>query len=180
MGSHFLAAARTLQMDAAISEVREAQNAPWLVKKFNWWLRGHRAGAMGPYCRGLLEQCRTFRPDFLLCTGICPVDRETLLAVRDLGIVTANYLTDDPFNPRLRAPWFLSSLTSYARIDTPRRANIQDLRNAGCNCVAYLPFAYAPEIHYPDTCENPDRDAPPSDVVFAGGGDQTGFLMPKR
>jgi hypothetical protein len=94
-----------------------------------------------------------------------------VLAVRELGIVSANYLSDDPFNPRHRAPWFLSSLACYDRIYTPRRANIEDLRNAGCGCVQYLPFAYAPEIHYPETCENAEGDAPPSDVVFAGGGD---------
>ena len=172
VGSHFLAAARTLQMDAAISDVREAQNAPWLPKKFNWWLRGHRPGAMESYCRGLIEQCRTFRPDFLLCTGICPVDRETLLAVRKLGTVTANYLTDDPWNPRFRAPWFLSSLPCYDSIYTPRRANVEDLRKAGCVSVEYLPFAYAPEIHYPETCEKPECVPPASDVIFAGGGDQ--------
>ena len=65
----------------------------------------------------------------------------------------------------------LSSLACYDRIYTPRRANIEDLRDAGCGCVQYLPFAYAPEIHYPETCENAAGDAPPSDVVFAGGGD---------
>jgi spore maturation protein CgeB len=171
VGSHFLAAARTLEIDAAISDVREAQKAPWLVKKVNWWLRGHRAGAMDSYGRGLIEHCRSFRPDLLLCTGTCPVDRETLLAVRELGIVTANYVTDDPWNPRFRAPWFLSALTCYDRVYTPRRANIEDLRNAGCAKVEYLPFAYAPEVHYPEPCENPECP-PASDVVFAGGGDR--------
>jgi spore maturation protein CgeB len=171
VGRHFLSAARALHVDAEISNIRGAQEAPWLVRKINWFLRGHRAGAMGSYCEGLIAQCRTFRPDVMLCTGICPLDRKTLLAIRELGIVSANFLTDDPFNPRHRAPWFMSTLPHYDRIYTPRHANICDLRNAGCQSVEYLPFGYAPDIHYPESCENADCDLPASDVVFAGGGD---------
>jgi len=172
VGRHLLSAARSLRIDAEISNMRDAQKAPWLVKKVNWFLRGHRPGAMECYCKELIEQCRAFRPDLLLCTGICPVDRKTLLAIGELGIVSANFLTDDPFNPRHHAPWFMSTLPHYDRIYTPRRANMEDLRNAGCKSVEYLPFAYAPDVHYPDSCESTQSDLPASDVVFAGGGDR--------
>ncbi len=168
---HFLSAGRALQIDAEISNIRRAQDAPWLVRKVNWFLRGHRAGAMESYCKGLIEQCRTFRADLLLCTGICPVDRKTLLTIRELGIESANFLSDDPFNPRHRAPWFMSTLPHYDRIYTPRHANIRDLRNAGCAVVEYLPFAYAPDTHYPDLCKSAECDIAPSDVIFAGGAD---------
>jgi spore maturation protein CgeB len=172
VGRHFLSAARALQVDAEISNIRKAYEAPWLVRKINWFLRGHRAGGMESYCRGLLDQCRTFRPDLLLCTGICPLDRKTLFAIRELGIESANFLTDDPFNPRHRAPLFISTLPHYDRIYTPRHANIRDLRNAGCAVVEYLPFAYAPDTHYQDVCKSAECEVAPSDVIFAGGADR--------
>lgn len=172
VGRHFFSAAQILKTDAAISNMRDAEKAPWLVKKINWFLRGHRPGAMQSYRKELIEQCRTFRPDLLLCTGICPVDFKALSVIRELGIRSANFLTDDPFNPRLRAPWFLATLSLYDTLYTPRRANMQDLRNAGCKRVEYLPFAYAPDVHHPESSESSQSDVPPSDVVFAGGGDR--------
>jgi hypothetical protein len=49
-----------------------------------------------------------------------------------MGIKRFNFLTDDPFNRAHYAPWFLKALPDYDVVFSPRRANIQDLLNAGC------------------------------------------------
>jgi len=91
---------------------------------------------------------------------------KTLLEARKAGVVTANFLTDDPWNPAHRAPWFLTALPHYDFVFTPRRANMNDLELAGCKKVEYLAFAYGEELHFPS-----DRPAADCDVFFAGGAD---------
>src|SRR5262249_27682881 len=55
---------------------------------------------------------------------------------------------------------------------SPRRANMEDLRRLDCPAVSYVPFAYAPELHFPEpsaTAEEQARFA--AEVVFSGGAD---------
>ncbi|MBV8570274.1 MAG: glycosyltransferase [Acidobacteriaceae bacterium] len=80
--------------------------------------------------------------------------------------MTANFLTDDPWNPAHYAHWFLEALPAYDFVFTPRRANIDDLRRSGCNAVEYLPFGYADDVHAPAQQALGDCD-----VFFAGGAD---------
>jgi hypothetical protein len=89
-----------------------------------------------------------------------------------MGIKRFNVLTDDPFNRAHYAPWFLKALPDYDVVFSPRLANIQDLLNAGCPRVEYLPFGYDDELFYPEDPSNINRDATVPDVVFAGGADR--------
>jgi spore maturation protein CgeB len=83
-----------------------------------------------------------------------------------------NFLTDDPWNPHHTARWFMRALPEYDIVFTPRKANIEDLRLAGCTRVQYLPFAYSPDVHYPDPPVNRDEEKHyGADVFFAGGAD---------
>jgi spore maturation protein CgeB len=61
----------------------------------------------------------------------------------------------------------------YDYVFSPRRATLSDLRSQGCLSACYLPFAYAPELHFPEapTDEN-ERTCLASDIVFAGGADR--------
>jgi spore maturation protein CgeB len=83
-----------------------------------------------------------------------------------------NFLTDDPWNSHHTARWFMRALPEYDIVFTPRKANIEDLRLAGCTRVQYLPFAYSPDVHYPDPPANRDEEKHyGADVFFAGGAD---------
>src|SRR5271155_2120910 len=90
--------------------------------------------------------------------------------IRSFGTIVANYSTDDPWNPRLVAPWFLSALPAYDVIFTPRSANIDDFRNCGVKNIHFVPFGYDPDTHRPW----PEKLATgvPSDVLFVGGCDE--------
>jgi spore maturation protein CgeB len=105
----------------------------------------------------------------VLTTGRAPLDRSHIENLHGQGIKVINYSTDDPWNPVLRASWFLSTLPSYDVIFTPRRATLDDFRRCGVRAVHYLPFAYDPEVHRP--WSEKEATATPSDVLFVGGCD---------
>jgi len=124
---------------------------------------------MGRFAARVLETCAAARCSFVLTTGCAPLDRSHIERIRSLGARIVNYSTDDPWNPALRAPWFLSALPAYDAVFTPRQANIDDFHRCGVHTVRYLPFAYDREVHRP--WPEPASFAAPSDVLFVGGCD---------
>jgi spore maturation protein CgeB len=151
---------------------KEAFRGPALVAKLNWWLRGRRPTFLHKFSQTVLEACREFQPDFLLATGIAPIASDALRSIGSLGIHRLNYLTDDPWNPHHKAPWFMDSLSHYDHVFSPRRANLEDLHKLDGPEVSYLPFAYAPQVHFADPPASEEESMRfASDVVFAGGAD---------
>jgi spore maturation protein CgeB len=172
VGGHLLMAARALGLQVHVCDTNRAFAAPKALVKLNWWLRGHRPPRLGRFCREVLGICESFRPHWLLATGLAPLDARTLATVKEMGIVTLNYLTDDPWNPVHRAPWFMEALPLYDYVFTPRRSNRDDLAALGCRHVEYLPFGYNPQVHFPDPpATSEEQSYFDTDVVFAGGAD---------
>ena len=173
IGSHLLDAAWDLGCHAELLDVTTAQAGPAWRRKLFWHLMGHRPANLGRFNRQLLERCASFRPDIVLVTGIAPVMGESLRAIRRLGVATADYLTDDPWNPANSARHFWSALSQFDWIFSPRHAAIPDLRAFGCRQVEYLPFAYHPAIHFlepPPTEEIRLRYA--CELAIIGGADR--------
>lgn len=172
IGAHFQQASQQLGLQTFFCDTEQAFKAPWPLAKINWWLRGHRPTQLEGFSDYVLKVCREFNPHFLLSTGLAPITAKTLDAIGGLGIVRLNFLTDDPWNPALRTSWFFQALPFYDFVFSPRRSNLNDLIKLRCPRVSFLPFGYAPELHYAEsaiTTEEQDRFT--SDVVFAGGAD---------
>ncbi len=172
IGSHFRRAAEELSVPVEICDTRPAFDAPWPVVQFGWRVLGHRPPRLGAYGRQVLALCEALRPRWLLATGMAPLTRDTLARLRALGVNCFNHLTDDPWNPAHRAAWFLEALPAYQIVFSPRRANLDDLRALGCRQVHYLPFAYAPHIHFPEQAQGQERSQFDCDVLFYGGADR--------
>jgi spore maturation protein CgeB len=172
VGAHLLNAARELGLQVELCDSDSAFAAPWLVAKINWRLRGHRPSRLDDFSREVVEACQRLRPKWLISTGISPISDRALESIGGLGTRRLNFLTDDPWNPAHRAPWFMKTLPLYDHVFSPRRANLEDLRRLGCRQVSYLQFAYAPEIHF---AEPPSKGAEEerfaADTIFAGGAD---------
>lgn len=165
-------AAAELGIDTHVAEAKMAMDAPLWVNRFNWWLRGRRPTRLEAFGRHVVGLCEKWRPEWLLATGIAPLSARVLSAVGSLGVRTANYLTDDPWNPAHRAGYFMKALPLYDRVFSPRRANLTDLSQLGCADVSYLPFAYAPELHFAElAASNEEVDRFACDVFFAGAAD---------
>lgn len=172
IGSHFRRAAEDLSVPVELCDTRAAFEAPWPVVQWNWRVRGHRPPGLNSFSRQVLSQCQALRPRWLLATGMAPLTANTLRRLRELDVACLNYLTDDPWNPAHRAGWFLDALPYYDQVFSPRRANLDDLRRLGCGQVDYLPFAYAPQIHYPESAPPEESGRFECDVLFYGGADR--------
>jgi hypothetical protein len=173
IGSHFLRAAKRLGIQVSLVDSNHALSSNIWVNRYYFHLRGHARPHLRKASEEVLEACRTFQPSLLLATGLAPITAGHLRAIRAMGIATANYLTDDPFNPVNRARWFTSALPEYGCIFNPRYANFGDLCAVGCQDLRYLPFAYEPDIHFPEAPTDPSEAARlASDAFFVGGGDK--------
>jgi hypothetical protein len=173
VGAHFLEAATSLGLEAVLEDVRPAYDGPRWLRRLKWWLRGRLPNRLGPFSAQVVERCAALRPRWVLATGIAPLAPWALERLGELGARCLNFLTDDPWNPAHRAPWFLQALPLYDRVFSPRRANLDDLRRLGCRSASYLPFAYAPRLHF---AEEPapaaGAEGSDADLFFAGGADR--------
>jgi hypothetical protein len=171
IGSHFREAASALSIPAEIHDTRPVFDAPWPVVQFNWRVLGHRPPHLAAFSRAVDSRCQAMHPRWLLATGAAPVTAKTLQRLGDLGVQRLSFLTDDPWNPAQRAAWFLDALPFYDLVFSPRRVNLDDLRRLGCRQVQYLPFAYAPHIHFPEHASPDELSQFECDVLFYGGAD---------
>jgi hypothetical protein len=171
VGAHLYEAAQALGLPVRLCDVKQAFDAPrWLVR-LNWHLRGRRPAKLRAFSETVVQACRDFRPSCLLSTGLSPINAKALIAIQDLGVARLNYLTDNPWNPAMRAAFFLHALPHYDHVFSPRQANLDALHAHGCRDVSYLPFAYAPSQHFFEPVQPAEEFALASDVIFVGGAD---------
>lgn len=172
VGLHLKNAAPAAGIEMSVMNMEEAYAGPRLLRTLYWRLLGHRPMQMDEFSARLVERCRVEKPDFVLTTGLAPVNETALKHIAGMGIPVANFLTDDPWNPAHRAPWFMRALPHYRHVFTPRHANEDQLRSCGVPDVSYLPFAYATEDHHPPAdLTDEDRKRWGGLVAFIGGAD---------
>lgn len=172
VGAHLIAAASGLDVELLVADLRDAWTAPVWRQKAEWWLRGHRPAALRTFSERVTLEALQRRVDLVLTTGLAPVDAAALQRLKGSGIVCANFLTDDPWNPAHRAPWFFDALARYDLVFSPRRGNMTDLSAVGGPTVEYLPFGFDPGQHFPDPPVDPaECERFSADLVFAGGAD---------
>ncbi len=153
---------------------------------FHWRSSTGGSEATGPRtfddsaCR-VERQCGETNAKWLVSTGIAPLTAESLESIGRRGTVRMNFLTDDPWNPGHRSDWFMRALPHYDVVYTPRASNVSDLKRAGCADVRYLPFAYAPDLHFPELPASAEEDGRyAADVMFAGGRGSGKSPIPRR
>lgn len=168
VGSHFYRAARQMDLPVEMVDIRNAY-AKGLGLRFFQKLSGGKPLYSRRFNQLLAKAVHQGAPDLVLVTGIVPVDPLTLQTIRESKAICVNYLTDDPWNPAQYAPWFIKALPFYDGVFSPRKENLEELKQLGCKSVSYLPFAYEPALHYP---ERGNPLAHGTDVVFIGGADR--------
>jgi hypothetical protein len=171
VGAHLLKAARGLGIDVHFRDASAAFATSTWRQRVDWWARGRRPSRLREFSAALVRDVAELRPSHVLTTGIAPVDRDALAALGALGVRRLNFLTDDPWNAAHRAPWFMEALREYDEVFSPRRANVSELEAIGGPRVTYLRFGYAPEVHFLQAPDAPERARYEADVMFAGGAD---------
>ena len=167
LGSSLLRAAHRLGNEAKLCDTKSAWRHGTLRQKLFWHFAGRRPIALGRFSQAILETCAQFRPDVIVTTGSAPISARTLRSCRQKGVKCVNFSTDDPFNPRQRAPWLLRALREYDVVFTPRTANQEELSRHGCQRVVYLPFGYDDALFFAEQNVDPKEE---SDLFFAGTG----------
>ena len=177
VGASLERAAKSLSIAVHLMDATRAMDGPRWLRMAKWHLMGHTPARLSGFSRDVVTFCRKWKPDLLITTGLAPITREALAQIRALGIRCSNYSTDDPWNPEHRAHWFLDALSEYDFIFTPRHANIDELKRISQATVSCVPFAYDPELFYPEQLDPVERATFASDVVFAGGADKDRVLF---
>jgi hypothetical protein len=170
MGYYLASAATRLGLNYQIIDAIQAEANNRIWRSFYWRFRNKRPARLDAFGAHVSSVCAITHPKFVLTTGRAPLHQLHVERLREFGASVINYSTDDPWNPKLHAPWFLRALPSYNAVFTPRRANIDDFRRCGLGTVHYLPFGYDPDVHRPWPEGRPT--AAPSDVLYVGGCDE--------
>ncbi len=160
-------AAAKLRIPYRVMSPTLAFDAPWLISKINWHVRGHRPTKLEQFGKRAVELCHSFNATHVIATGIAPLPGHTIRTLRSAGMRVANWLTDDPWNDAHKAPWFIETIPEYDVVFTPRSTLVDDLKRAGARAVELLPFAYCSACHFP--ARRYDERAA---VSFVGGADQ--------
>src|SRR5688572_24283840 len=149
VGASLQRAAYALEHAVDYKPIADAFTGPTPMRLVSWHLMGRRPPRLLSFSKTLVERVDAWRPHLLIATGTAPITAAALAQIRKLGTVTANYLTDDPWNPTFRGSWLLDSIATYDFIFSPRRSNLDDLRKLGSADVTYLPFAYDADLFFP-------------------------------
>lgn len=169
IGGSLVRAAEKIGVGARLCDVNHAWRHGTLRQKLLWHFGGHRPLHLRRFNQTVLRTCDDFKPQVLLATGTAPICANLLRRCRHHGIRCLNFSTDDPFNARQRAEWFMSALREYDIVFTPRRSNMRELLQHGCRVVEYLPFGYDPDLFFREECRSSSEE---NDLFFAGTGDR--------
>ena len=100
--------------------------------------------------RAVLVAAERERANVVLCDKVLSLRSATLRRLRPLGIVSVDYMNDNPFGPRRDPGWrlFLKSLPDYDLHVLPRSSSLQQFRRHGARGLIRIRFAFEPSVHY--------------------------------
>jgi hypothetical protein len=101
--------------------------------------------------RAVLEAAEREHANVLLCDKVLGLQPATLRTLRRRGIVTVDYVNDNPFGPRRDPGWrlFRTAIPEYSLHAVPRSSSVADFRERGAREVMEIRFSYEPTVHYP-------------------------------
>ncbi|OGB91391.1 MAG: hypothetical protein A2Z31_04630 [candidate division NC10 bacterium RBG_16_65_8] len=130
-------------------------------------LRGALPGDGGSAPAMNAKLCRiatTDRPDLFVTLFGFDVGEESVRALRRLGIPTACWWLNDPF----QLPRSLRQASWYDFYFTNARGCLPEYRAADVDGAHFLPLAADPDVHRPQTLKRAETRQYESDVCFAG------------
>lgn len=176
IGSHFEAAASGLHLPTQTLDIELSKSKIPFLNKLAWRLGRKAFWKQNRFQKNIVRQFEQRQSNVLLVTGSSPVLRSTLQHLTVQGIKSANFLTDDPWNPAHRSSRFLKALPNYDVLATPRKSNLDDLSLLSKKKVIYLPFGYNPAVHFEETdLTAEEQNHLGCDVMFFGGADSNRF-----
>src|SRR6476469_934257 len=102
VGGSLARSAVKLGIKSIVFDAEQAAAAPRLLRSLYWHLGDRRPLYLNRFSNDLVEACARAKPEILIATGMAPLTKSALRALRRLGIISVNYSTDDPWNPAMR------------------------------------------------------------------------------
>src|ERR1700744_1878702 len=99
----------------------------------------------------VLQAAERDQVNVLLCDKVLSLWPDTLRHLRQSGVITVDYVNDNPFGPRRDPGWrlFRKAIPEYDLHAVPRSSSGIDFREHGARDVTEIRFAYEPSIHFP-------------------------------
>ena len=109
--------------------------------------------------RAILQAAERERTNILLGDKVLSLQPATLRKLRQSGIITIDYVNDNPFGPRRDPGWrlFRKAIPEYNLHAVPRSSSVADFRERGARDVMEIRFAFEPTVHYAPQQEWDDR-----------------------
>jgi spore maturation protein CgeB len=119
--------------------------------------------------RAVLEAVEREQANVLLCDKVLSLQPATLGNLRQSGVVTVDYVNDNPYGPRRDPGWrlFRLAIPEYDLHAVPRRSSVADFREHGAPEVIEIRFTYEPTVHFAPPKQH-DRAEPDRHVSFIG------------
>ena len=115
-------------------------------------------------CSSDLEAVEREKANILLCDKVLSLRPSTLRDLRRRGVVTVDFVIDNPFGPRRDPGWRLyrSTIPEFDLIGVQRDISMEDYRRADAREVMRIRTSFEPSVHFPPALEwndaNRDRN----------------------
>jgi len=112
--------------------------------------------------RAVLEAVDRAGANVLLCDKVLSLHPSTLRDLRRRGVVTVDFVIDNPFGPRRDPGWRLyrRTIPQFNLTGVQRDVSIGDYRRAGARDVVRIRTSFEPSVHFPpvSTWNDANRD----------------------
>ena len=126
---------------------------------------------LNAFADDLAQTCIAAKIDLLITTGICPLTAVAAARMAAQGIAIVNWMSDDPWNSAYKNDFLIPTFKYMSAVFSPRRSNIEQLKESGAKHVAYLPFAADPRFFTPAAYDALIDIEDDTDLLFVGGAD---------
>jgi len=98
----------------------------------------------------ILHEAEHEQANVLLCDKVLGIWPTTLRRLRERGIVTVDYINDNPFGPRRDPGWrlFRKAIPEYDLHAVSRSTSVAAFEEHGAREVIEIRFTYEPTVHY--------------------------------
>jgi spore maturation protein CgeB len=101
--------------------------------------------------RAVLEAAEAMGANVAFFDKALGLEPKTLRELRKMGVVSVDYVNDNPFGPRGDPGWrlFKKALPEYDLHAVPRASSVEDFLRHGARQVMRIRFTYEPTVHFP-------------------------------
>jgi spore maturation protein CgeB len=149
-GEYRLRALRRLPLGAVSSlDTNSFVSTSGLMNKLQFRLQA--GPGVGRLNRAVLEAVDREAANILLCDKVLSLQPATLRDLRQRGVITVDFVIDNPFGPRRDPGWRLyrSTIPHFDFIGVQRDVSLEDYRRAGAREVRRIRTSFEPSVHFP-------------------------------